>query len=224
MIKSKRKNIQISEYQNKKHSILVVIGNFFKNNWLGIIVGGIVVAVVGGSLVIVIAPHLSNFWPVNKPVIISVSSTDYSVPQATPPLNGVFSDEVSVANYRIGEEVDGSATIYSNQSIMTSYYVSAVIPDSATLRDGYSIAPIDISNWVTFSTGNTVLVEPNSKATVKIVFKIPSGYKNNLPKKWQFNISVLSQPNFSDTSNITSNGVTFNIQTQELFRWLISMT
>jgi len=104
---------------------------------------------------------------------------------------------------------------------MTSFTVEAVVPTSDNIRPGYVAAPAEIANWVTFNTGNTILIDPNSKATVNIVFKIPSGYRKSLPKNWQFDLSFESNANPINTT--AQNGQTINIQTQYLFRWLISM-
>ena len=42
---------------------------------------------------------------------------------------------------------------------------------------------------------------PNSKVTVKIIFKIPSSYKTALPKNWQFGISLEGNANISTPTN-----------------------
>ena len=76
---------------------------------------------------------------------------------------------------------------------MTPFIVQAVSPTSDNLRDGYVAAPAEITNWVTFNTGSTILIDPNSKVTVNIIFKIPPSYKNPLPKNWQFDISAIPQ-------------------------------
>jgi len=205
------------------HELGKGIGKWFKKNWIGLIVGGCLMGLIVGLAVPIISPHLVGVWPVSVPVVVSVPSSDESMAQATPSLGGVLSSQVSVKNYEVGDEIDGSATIYNDQTTMTSYIIKPVVP-SGGLSDDYSAAPADIVNWVTFDTGSTIMIEPNSKETVKIIFKIPSGYKPPLPKNWQFYISV--EPQLVSPSSVNTpppNGLRVNIQTQYLFRWLIDM-
>jgi len=106
---------------------------------------------------------------------------------------------------------------------MTEFAIQAIVPAPDNLTEGYAAAPEDIINWVDFNTGKMILVEPNSKATVDISFKVPSSYRDRLPDKWQFDIlfeteSVNSPEQITDTSDGEG-----NIQTQILFHWLVNM-
>ena len=154
---------------------------------------------------------------------MQLSSSDYSIPQASPSQGGVSSSEMTVKNYKVGAEIDGSATLFNNQSVMTPFIIQAVVPDPHNLRDGYVTAPAEITNWVTFNTGSTVLIDPNSKVTVNIIFKIPSDYKTSLPKNWQFDIVVNPQISTPISNDNSTSSVQVNIQTKYSFRWLVSM-
>jgi hypothetical protein len=200
------------------------IGKWFKKNWIGLVVGGFIMTLITAVITTVIAPHVASIWPVSTPVVVSAPRSDYSVPQASPYIGGVSSSEMSINNYVKGVEIDGSATIFNNQTTMSPYIIQAVVPTSG-LRDGYVAAPEDVANWVTFDTGSTILIAPNSKVTVKIMFKIPSSYRSSLPKNWQFDISVVCPVSSAAPVNtpMTNQSVTVNFQTEYLFRWLISM-
>lgn len=199
------------------------LAKWFKKNWIGLVVGGFVMTMITAILAAIIGPHLATIWPVSKPVVISAPISDYSIPQVSPSQGGVSSSEMTVKNYKIGDEIDGSATLFNNQSVMTPFIIQAIVPDPDNLRDGYVAAPAEITNWVIFNTGSSILIDPNSKVTVAIIFKIPSDYKTSLPKNWQFDISI--EPHITAPSSVdnSSSGVQVNIQTQYLFRWLVSM-
>ena len=175
--------------KNKKkaqntHKLGIGIGKWFKNNWIGFLVGTIFGGLFVGAILSVAGPHLETIWPVKKPIVVSSPRSDYSIPQAYPPINGVSSFEMSIDNYRIGYEINSSATIYNNEPNMTTFIIKAIVPPLSDLRDGYAVAPVDIVNWVNFNTGGTILIEPNSKVTVDIIFKVPSSYRKSLPPKW----------------------------------------
>ena len=166
--------------------------------------GGLIAAAIIAIFTAIFNPLFVNLF-VKEPEVVSSTRSDYSIPQTSPSLYGVFAYHLSIGNYQKDAQVSSSATIYNNQSEMTEFTINAMVPSQDSLTEGYTAAPEEIANWVSFNTGNIILIEPNSKVIVDIIFNIPSSYRYRLPDKWQFDILVETKSN------------------QIPFHWLVSM-